>query len=149
MLLEAPATARHVLGRTARKTILVNLVPMALFKSKPSRPPVNLTPLKITFVGEQDGRPERDLKSRFTTILRGEVSISRAYLAKADYGDDTGINVVLCVRSSSGEYPTLNPKIGAVFAEMFGSREHLDLLFIRADQEEQLAKVCHPFYEAK
>lgn len=121
---------------------------MALFNRKSSRPPVTLTPPKITFVGEQDGPPERDLTARFMEMFRDEESVLRAYLARAEYGDGTGTHVVLCIRSENGECPTLHPKIGAIFAGMFGSHEHLDTLFIRDDQEQELSRVCRPFYTA-
>ena len=39
-------------------------------------------------------------------------------------------------------------EIGAVFASMFGRDQHLDMLFIDGDQEQALARVCRPFYEA-
>jgi len=37
-------------------------------------------------------------------------------------------------------------KIGKIFASMFGSHEHLDIIFLDGQQEHELAKVCSPFF---
>lgn len=122
---------------------------MTWFKRKHSRPLEQVTPPVVKFVGEQDGPPERDLKTRFIKLFRQEHMVQRAYLARADYGDASGVNVALCVNSSVGEDMSLVSRVSDVFAEMFGSREHLDVLFVRGDQEQQLRVVCTPFYERK
>jgi hypothetical protein len=120
---------------------------MAWFKSKSSRPAQRLTPHVIKFVGEQDGSPERDLKARFVELFGSERTVERAYLARAEHGDGTGAHVTLCVKSSLGEDQSLNPRVADIFAAMFGSHEHLDVLFIREDQEQKLRLVCTPFYQ--
>ena len=120
---------------------------MSWFKRRNSRPAEKLTPPVIKFLGEQDGSPERDLKSRFINLFREKPTIQRAYLARADYGDATGANVALCVKSSASEDMALVSGVSAIFAEMFGIHEHLDVLFVREDQEQQLRAVCTPFYE--
>jgi len=120
---------------------------MSSFKRKDSRPAQEVTPPVINFVGEQDGSPERDLKARFIKLFREEAAVQRTYLARTDYGDATGVNVALCVKSSAGEDMSLVSRVSAIFGEMFGSHEHLDVLFIRDDQEQQLRVVCTPFYE--
>jgi hypothetical protein len=111
-----------------------------------SRPPEQLIRESIRFIGEQDGPTERELKTRFIDLFHGEPTVKRAYLAQADERDGTGIHVVLCVRSSSGEDTALVRNLANIFAEMFGSHEHLDILFIREDQEREVQLVCHPFY---
>jgi hypothetical protein len=123
------------------------LLSMSWLKRKNSRPPEKVTPPVIRFIGEQDGSPERDLKARFIKFFREKPTVQRAYLARTDYGDATGANVALCVKSSAGEDMGLVSDVSAIFAEMFGSHEHLDVLFIRHDQEQQLRVVCTPFYE--
>jgi SseB protein C-terminal domain len=120
---------------------------MFWFKRKKPRPPEKLTPPVITFIGEQDGPPERDLKTRLIELLREKPTVQRAYLARIDYGGQTGMNVALCVKSSAGEDMALVSGVSAVFHEMFGSHEHLDVLFVRDDQEQQLQVICTSFYE--
>jgi len=119
------------------------------FKSRTSQTPQQLMPSVIKFVGEQDGPAERDLKVRFTDLFHGERTILRAYLARTDYGDATGVHVALCVKSSVGEDTSLISKVVDIFRSMFGSHEHLDVVFVRDDQEPELLRVCVPFYRAK
>lgn len=38
-------------------------------------------------------------------------------------------------------------KIGTVFASVFNSKEHLDIIFLNDQQEKDLLKVCQPFFE--
>ena len=52
----------------------------------------------LRFLGEQDGPLERILKERLVEMFRGEAAVSRAYLARADLGDGSGIHVVLGLR---------------------------------------------------
>jgi hypothetical protein len=102
----------------------------------------------IKFVGEQDGSSERDLKARFVELFHREPTVKSAYLARTDYRDTTGVHVALCVKSSIGEYPLLKRKVADIFSAMFGSHEHLDVLFIGDEQEKELRQVCTEFYRA-
>lgn len=120
---------------------------MFWFKRKHPRPTEEVRPPVIKFVGEKDGSPKRELKGRFIKLFRDEPTVQRAYLARTDYGDAAGVNVALCVKSSVGQNMPLVSGVSAIFGEMFGSHEHLDVLFIRDDQEQQLRVVCTPFYE--
>ena len=113
------------------------------------------------FLGEQDGPFERILKERLVETFRDEAAVSRAYLARADLGDGSGIHVVLGLPRSAlktrvnallaggeeSEERRLVGKVGAIFASLFGANEHLDLLFISAPHEARLRKVCEPFFE--
>lgn len=122
---------------------------MAWFKNKASRPPQQLTASVVRFVGEQDGPPERDLKACFVEQFKYEPTVERAYLARADYDDGTGAHVALCVKCFCGGDQTLNARVADIFADMFGSHEHLDVIFLRDDQEQELSQVCPPFYRAQ
>ena len=113
-----------------------------------SRPPQQLTVRVIKFVGEQDGPAERDLKARLVELFQREPTVRSAYLARADYRDATGIHVALCVKSSLDEHVPLKRKVTDIFSALFNTHEHLDVLFIRGDQEEELKQVCAAFYRA-
>jgi len=115
---------------------------------KRSQVPQWLTPSTTRFVGEQDGPPERDLKASFAEFFASTPVVERAYLARAEHGDGTGVHVTLAIRCSCGEDPSLMPKLAKIFASMFGSHEHLDMMFISEDQEQELRVVCTPFYPA-
>jgi hypothetical protein len=116
-------------------------------KVKPSRPPEVIEPQRIEFIGEQAGRVEDDLKIRFRDVLTRTPAIQRAYLARLSYGEPTGYSVALCIRSSAGIDHALQKRVGEIFAEVFRADEHLDILFMREDQEADLEKVCRAFYE--
>ena len=120
---------------------------MFWLKRKHSRRAEEVRPPLIKFIGEQDGPPERELKDQIIELFRGQPTVQRAYLARTDYGDTRGVNVALCVKSSAGEDMSLVSGVTAIFGEMFGSHEHLDVLFIRDDQEQQLLGLCRPFYQ--
>ena len=122
---------------------------MRWFKRTLSRPSQELKPPIIKFVGEQDGSSERELKDRFVEQFRGNATVLRAYLARADYGDAAGPHVTLCVRSAVAKDKALVGRVADIFAALFGSHEHLDILLIRDDQEAELRRVCKPFYEAE
>jgi len=120
------------------------------FKSKPSRSPQRLAPRVVTFIGEQDGPAERDLKDRFVEVLSGEPIVKRAYLACAEHGDGSGVHITLCLKCSPrSEDVSLLPKLAGIFGSMFNSQEHLDIRFLEDNEEHDLRSVCVPFYESK
>ena len=123
---------------------------MGWFKSKPSRSPQRLAPRVVTFIGEQDGPAERDLKDRFVEVLSGEPIVKRAYLACAEHGDGSGVHITLCLKCSPrSEDVSLLPKLAGIFGSMFNSQEHLDIRFLEDNEEHDLRSVCVPFYESK
>lgn len=121
---------------------------MSWFKGTHPQTPKHLTLHATTFVAEQDGAPERDLKARFVEIFQREPTVERAYLAVGEHNDGTGAHVTLAMRCSCGENRQLIDKLADIFSSMFGSHEHLDIMFIGEDEERQLRTVCAPFYEA-
>jgi hypothetical protein len=123
---------------------------MNLFSRKPKqvKPPQTINAPRIDFLGEQAGPVEDDLKARFWHTFAGFPAVQRAYLARLSYGQQSGHSVGLCIRSTSGIDQTLQKRLGQIFTETFNAREHLDILFIRDDQEQELKKVCGPFYVA-
>jgi hypothetical protein len=113
------------------------------------RPPETICPPRIEFVGEQSGPVEDDLKARFRQVFRNSVNVQRAYLARLSYGEPSSAHsVALCIFSSTDVDQSLQEHLGKIFTELFKPGEHLDILFVRSDQEEQLKSVCRPFYEA-
>jgi len=103
---------------------------------------------QMRFLGEQDGPPERELKTALIDFFRSNSSVHAAFLVRAAYGEAGTVNVVLCLRTQSGDDPKLAGRIGRVFASMFGSHEHLDILFLDDEREGAVRKVASPFYEA-
>ena len=99
----------------------------------------------IRFLGEQNGPPERLLKNCLQDFFRHENVVIRAYLARADIGERR-VGVVLCLRTACAPAKGMIEKIGAIFASIFGAKEHLDILFLTDEQEAQLTRVCKPFF---
>jgi hypothetical protein len=91
---------------------------------------------------------EDDFKRLVKQVLVGVPSVQRAYLAVLSFDETGARSVGLCIRSSGGPSRDLQVRLGQVFTGMMFSRsQHLDILFIGANQEVELRKVCVPFYE--
>ena len=119
---------------------------MSWFNPKSKKHPEEIQVPQLQFLGEQDGPPERELKSRLAEFFRRDQSVNTAYLARVAYGD-TSLAVTLCLRSQFGPDRGLAEKVGTIFASMFGGHEHLDI-FLSEAQEAELMKVCKPFFQA-
>ena len=119
---------------------------MSWFKSKSTKHPEEIQVPKLRFLGEQDGEPERELKDRLIEFFQCDQTISRAYLVRVAYSDVSAPVVGLCLHSEFGPDRGVVNKIGKIFASMFGSHEHLDIIFLDDKQEYELAKVCSPFF---
>lgn len=101
----------------------------------------------LRFIGEQDGIPEREFKERVVALLVGSGMVERGYLARVAYESASAEVVALCLLAEDPQDALLR-EIGFVFASMFGRDQHLDILFIDRDQEQELARVCPPFFES-
>ncbi len=113
------------------------------------RPPQQVNVQTVYFLGEQDGPPEQELKSKLV-ILFGQLRlVNIAFLAVVRYGDAESPNVALCVRGQPGQNRMFAESVGRVFALLFGSHEHLDVIWLTPEQETSLAKVCRPFFGTK
>jgi SseB protein C-terminal domain len=110
------------------------------------RPTEELIAHALTFLGEQDGPPERMLKGKLSELFAGYQNLLKAYLARVHYRETKGESVCLCLSVSSGADKPLVETIHSLFAQQFNSAVHLDILFLNPKQEEQLTVVCKPFY---
>jgi hypothetical protein len=108
------------------------------------RDPIAIQVSSLRFVREQDGKPERLLKSQLVRLFKQNSHIQRAYLVQICSGDVLG--VALCLKSKCGPDQNLVREIGALFAGIFVRQEHLDILFLTEVQESALTPVCAPFY---
>jgi len=120
---------------------------MNWFFKKKQRSSEELSVSKINFIGEQDGVPERELKSALNLLSIKNGNVLSAYLARVEYGDPSKLNVALCIRSEKQEDIKLKREAGRIFSSQFGTHEHLDIIFLRKDQETDLRQVCKPFYK--
>ncbi len=98
----------------------------------------------IQFLREQDGKPERLLKTRLVESFKQRDEVQRAYLAQISSGNQSG--VALCLKTRHGPDPNIVREVGEIFAGLFVRQEHLDILFLNEPQESALRSICNPFY---
>jgi hypothetical protein len=103
----------------------------------------------VRFLREQDGPNERVLKQDLILLFNRNECIKKAFLARVAYGPNVPEGVALCVKSIAGPDMELVKSIQLVFASTFRKTEHLDILFVDAAQELEIAGVCLPFYEER
>jgi hypothetical protein len=109
------------------------------------RPSEEILLPNISFIGEQKGAPEDKLKNALINFFQRDKSVAKAYLAKIGGGQN--VNVALCLRTQFGIDRGMVEKIGTIFATVFNSKEHLDIIFLNDHQEKDIVKVCQPFFE--
>src|SRR5262249_23618148 len=110
-----------------------------------TRKPLELPVDGLRFLREQDGEPERCLKSRAGEVFKRYTDVKCAYLVQAINGDK--LSVMLCISSRLDNPNTdMVREISKIFAEIFNPKEYLDILFISKEQESQIINVCIPFY---
>lgn len=92
---------------------------------------------------EQDGPVEVPLKAKLRTAFASGGQVERAYLVRVDYGDHD-YNVALCLRTPTAAADQgVMEEASRTFAAMFRPDVHLD---ITEEKEEQVRRVCRPFY---
>jgi hypothetical protein len=114
------------------------------FWGKTRRPPDARNESDIRFLREQDGPPEQAFKAGLVADVLNGGPITRAYLACVEFRDRNTHEVALCLRGA--EDPALVHRISSKFAETFGRDVHLDICFVSEAQEEELQRVCKPFF---
>jgi len=106
------------------------------------------TQFNIQFLSEQDGQVERELKTKWVAILSQTPSVRRAFLAIVSYDRAATYQPALCISLLGGNEQALVDLLSTPFRQMFNSSQALDVMFLRPEQETQVAKVCRAFYEA-
>ena len=112
--------------------------------------PVVFTAPRIDFVGEQHGESENEFKRAVVRkcLQRRDVFVERAYLALVVYEGEQETSVALCLASEAQSDESVVGEIATLFRSMFGSQDHLDILYVSLEREVRLRKVCCPFYSA-
>ena len=108
--------------------------------------PKEIRVLGLQFLSEQDGPPEQILKQRLISFFKRDRSVEKAFLSRVDYGDATPVGVALCLQTQFGTDKGMVEKIGMIFATVFGTQSHLDIIFLTDEQHASIAKVCTPFF---
>jgi hypothetical protein len=102
--------------------------------------------LTVRFLGEQDGIPEQELKAKLVTLFKQNELVSRAYLARVSLSPSEEVVVALCLPDNTESQAEIVRGAGAEFAELFSVNQHLDVVFVSAEDERRLASVCKPFF---
>lgn len=101
----------------------------------------------LRFVGEQDGPRERMLKGKLSELFARRKNILIAYLAMGHRGDPKTISMCLCLGATNDEHGRLGEDVHYLFAQYFNCTVHFNIVFLKSDQEDQLALVCKPLYQ--
>ena len=119
---------------------------MTSFEEKPI---TEIHPQGIRFLREQDGRIERLLKQELIVLFKGTKEVDEAYLVTCEFGGNMPQGVLLAIHASSGADVNLVQRIQNVFGSIFAKREHLDILLLDSDQQQNVSSVCLPFYQKR
>jgi hypothetical protein len=103
---------------------------------------------EIRFLREQDGPNERLLKERLLDLFRQHEYVRKGYLVLVGFGHGSRSEVVLGLRTNSGDEHEIVDRVAAVFAAMCKTGDHLDVIFLTETQDAQITNVCTPFYVA-
>ena len=104
---------------------------------------------KLNFVCEQDGVSEKEFKNALIPILIKHDKPVRAYLVQTRYVDNIEFNVALCFMTEGKEDAYLLNESIKIFKVMFGTKEHIDIIFLNQEQEQNIRKISCPFYVSK
>jgi len=103
---------------------------------------------RVEFLGEQSGSVEDLLKRDLIFEFATRPDIRRAYLARVGFQPDAEPSTAVCIVSKRPEDRSLVIRIGDIFRRRCGKDAVLDVLFLTADQETDVMRVCRPFYSA-
>ena len=101
---------------------------------------------RVEFLGEQIGNVEDTLKRELILEFATRPDIRRAYLARVGFQPSTETAVALCIVSTRPDDRSLVVRVGEIFRRRFEKDVALDVLFLTAEQEAEIAAVCRPFY---
>jgi len=114
----------------------------------PKRRMLNVTrESRVLFLGEQDGAPEREFKDAALVAMQACQEVYALYLARVSYDEIKVVHIAICIKTANADQKFITTSIARIFATLFSTHEHLDVLFLSEDQEISLSKVCHPFYQ--
>ena len=108
-----------------------------------------IAPSHVEFLGEQTGPAEENIKEGLRRLFTMTPRVfRRAYLARISCGEPSVSSVVICVRHTDHIEETLRRGFRHMFGEISRGGNFYDWMTIGEEQEQELRKVCRPFYEA-
>jgi hypothetical protein len=101
---------------------------------------------RVEFLGEQSGSVEDTLKRELILEFATRPDVRRAYLASVSFPPESEPAVALCILSRRPDDQSVVARVGEIFRRRFAKDTPLDILFLTAEQDADLARVCRPFY---
>jgi hypothetical protein len=107
---------------------------------------------RIDFLGEQSGLVESTLKRALILEFATRPAIRRAYLATVAFEPQATpaapAATAVCIVSSDPDDRSLVVRIGDIVRRNVADDSTFDVVFLTAEQERELEKVCRPFYSS-
>lgn len=117
--------------------------------SRPARLGEFITPPTVKFLGEQTDPVDEQKKATLRSIFeqsRPRV-FQRIYLAKVSYGEPGVSSVLLCFRAIDSIEEKRQKGSKNMLGGIYRAGNFYDGTIISEEQEQELKKVCKPFYE--
>ena len=103
----------------------------------------------VTFLGEQDGAPERRLKEAISVLLDLNATVARAYLTRVIYsGFVSGVMLGLLTNDKKVS-EQLALQMDRAFGALLNTKAHLDVVFLDEEGDAKIRKICAPFYDRR
>jgi hypothetical protein len=103
---------------------------------------------RVEFLGEQSGSAEETLKRDLILEFATRPDIRRAYLARGGVQPPAEASIALCIISARPDDKSLVVRVGDIVRRRLAKEVAVDVLFLTAEQESDVARVCRPFYSA-
>jgi hypothetical protein len=101
---------------------------------------------KVDFLGAHHGPIEETLKRELILEFATRPVIRRAYLANVAFPPQTEPSAALCIVSDRPDDKSIVVRVGEILRRRFSKDVPLDVIFLTAEQDAAVARVCAPFY---
>lgn len=103
---------------------------------------------KVEFLGEYNGGIDDLLKRDLIIEFAARPDIRRAYLANVAFPPENTPCPALCLVSRRPDDKSIVIHIGDIVRRRLGKDAVLDVLFLNAARESEVASTCRPFYSS-
>jgi hypothetical protein len=103
---------------------------------------------QVEFVGELTGPPQDTLKRALILEFATRPDIRRAYFTRLGGEAQSATSMVLCILSARPGDQSVIRRVGEIFSRVAPQGTELEILFVSAEQEADLARVSSPFYRS-
>jgi hypothetical protein len=100
----------------------------------------------VEFLGEQNGSIEDTLKRDLILEFATRPDIRRAYLARVGFPPATESTMAVCILSKRPDDQAVVTRVGDTIRRRFSRDTPIEILFLTAEQDAELARVCRPFF---